>query len=183
VQNYVIQDQGIPAGRSKRPTIFIPVEEFIGLVEQRVNLMQFLAWASHTSKSGSSLAAAASPGFASVNLGRPGEIRHRPPGVDDAGKFGDEVVGPAMTSSGRRFANRTRCTAGARRLHLRIYRVIHAQGTMAYLAGSARFTPGGIQAEAAAASDEPLFDVCDAHSQELHEIHSLLYEPMNSSTG
>ncbi len=34
-----------------------------------------------------------------------------------------------------------------------------------------------IQAEAAAEAGEPLFDVCDAHSQELHEAHTLLYEP------
>jgi hypothetical protein len=34
-----------------------------------------------------------------------------------------------------------------------------------------------INAELAAASGEPLFDVCDAHSHEMHVVHTLLYEP------
>jgi hypothetical protein len=34
-----------------------------------------------------------------------------------------------------------------------------------------------IQATLAALHGEPLFDVCDAHGQEMHEVHSLLYEP------
>jgi hypothetical protein len=34
-----------------------------------------------------------------------------------------------------------------------------------------------IEATLAARHGEPLFDVCDAHSQQLHEIHSLFYEP------
>jgi GNAT superfamily N-acetyltransferase len=34
-----------------------------------------------------------------------------------------------------------------------------------------------VQAALAAAAGESLFDVCDAHSQELHEVHALLYEP------
>ncbi len=34
-----------------------------------------------------------------------------------------------------------------------------------------------INAEVAAASGEPLFDVCDAHSRELHDVHTLLYAP------
>jgi len=34
-----------------------------------------------------------------------------------------------------------------------------------------------IHADLAAQSGEPLFDVCDAHSHELHVLHSLVYEP------
>jgi hypothetical protein len=34
-----------------------------------------------------------------------------------------------------------------------------------------------IEAALAARHGEALFDVCDAHSQQLHEVHSLLYEP------
>jgi hypothetical protein len=34
-----------------------------------------------------------------------------------------------------------------------------------------------IHADAAAADGESLFDVCDAHSHELHVVHTLLYEP------
>jgi hypothetical protein len=34
-----------------------------------------------------------------------------------------------------------------------------------------------IHAGLAANDGEPLFDVCDSHSAEMHEIHSLLYEP------
>src|SRR5436190_11131835 len=34
-----------------------------------------------------------------------------------------------------------------------------------------------IHAELAARDGEPLFDVCDAHSQTLHEVHALFYEP------
>jgi hypothetical protein len=34
-----------------------------------------------------------------------------------------------------------------------------------------------IEAALAARHGEPLFDVCDAHSQQLQEVHSLLYEP------
>jgi hypothetical protein len=34
-----------------------------------------------------------------------------------------------------------------------------------------------IHADLAARYGESLFDVCDAHSQEMHEIHTLLYEP------
>jgi hypothetical protein len=34
-----------------------------------------------------------------------------------------------------------------------------------------------IHAELAAQHGEPLFDVCDAHSDELHRAHTLLYEP------
>jgi len=34
-----------------------------------------------------------------------------------------------------------------------------------------------IHADLAERHGEPLFDVCDAHSQELHEVHALLYEP------
>jgi hypothetical protein len=34
-----------------------------------------------------------------------------------------------------------------------------------------------IEASLAARHGESLFDVCDAHSQQLHEVHSLLYEP------
>jgi hypothetical protein len=33
-----------------------------------------------------------------------------------------------------------------------------------------------INAAIAADHGEPLFDVCDAHSQEMHRIHSLLYD-------
>ena len=33
-----------------------------------------------------------------------------------------------------------------------------------------------IEAALAARPGQPLFDVCDAHSQEMHEVHSLLYE-------
>jgi len=33
-----------------------------------------------------------------------------------------------------------------------------------------------IESTLAARHGEPLFDVCDAHSQQLHEVHSLLYE-------
>ena len=34
-----------------------------------------------------------------------------------------------------------------------------------------------IHAELAAREGEPLFDVCDAHSRTLHEVHALFYEP------
>jgi GNAT superfamily N-acetyltransferase len=34
-----------------------------------------------------------------------------------------------------------------------------------------------VHAALAAEAGEPLFDVCDAHSQELHNLHTLLYEP------
>src|SRR5690242_10403968 len=34
-----------------------------------------------------------------------------------------------------------------------------------------------IHAESAAQHGETLFDVCDAHSHELHVLHTLLYEP------
>jgi hypothetical protein len=34
-----------------------------------------------------------------------------------------------------------------------------------------------INAGVAAANGEPLFDVCDSHSADLHEVHTLLYEP------
>lgn len=34
-----------------------------------------------------------------------------------------------------------------------------------------------IHAGLAADDGEPLFDVCDSHSAEMHEVHSLLYEP------
>src|SRR5262245_36146417 len=34
-----------------------------------------------------------------------------------------------------------------------------------------------IQAGLAANAGESLFDVCDSHSAELHEVHALLYEP------
>jgi hypothetical protein len=36
---------------------------------------------------------------------------------------------------------------------------------------------GVIHAEVADADGEPLFDVCDSYSAELHEVHTLLYEP------
>jgi hypothetical protein len=35
-----------------------------------------------------------------------------------------------------------------------------------------------IHADLAAEHGEPLFDVCDAHSQEMHLLHSLLYDPV-----
>ena len=34
-----------------------------------------------------------------------------------------------------------------------------------------------VHARLAARHGEPLFDVCDAHSQALHEVHALFYEP------
>jgi hypothetical protein len=34
-----------------------------------------------------------------------------------------------------------------------------------------------IHADLAERHGEPLFDVCDAHSQEMHVVHTLLYEP------
>jgi hypothetical protein len=40
-----------------------------------------------------------------------------------------------------------------------------------------RFAAYRIQAGLAANAGESLFDVCDSHSAELHEVHTLLYEP------
>jgi hypothetical protein len=55
--------------------------------------------------------------------------------------------------------------------------VIRAEGEDGVKRKVGRIRACRIQAEAAAGAGEPLFDVCDAHSDELHVIHSLLYEP------
>jgi hypothetical protein len=54
--------------------------------------------------------------------------------------------------------------------------VIWAEGEDGVKGKVGRLVARRIQAEAAAGVGEPLFDVCDAHSQELHEVHHLLYE-------
>jgi len=55
--------------------------------------------------------------------------------------------------------------------------VIRAEGDDGVLRRVGKVHAWRINAEVAAASGEPLFDVCDAHSRELHEVQTLLYEP------
>ena len=55
--------------------------------------------------------------------------------------------------------------------------VIHAEGDDGVSRSVGKVHAWRIQAEGAAEAGEPLFDVCDAHSQEMHEVHTLLYEP------
>jgi hypothetical protein len=55
--------------------------------------------------------------------------------------------------------------------------LIRAEGDDGVLQRVGKVHAWRINAEAAASSGEPLFDVCDAHSGALHEVHTLLYEP------
>jgi GNAT superfamily N-acetyltransferase len=55
--------------------------------------------------------------------------------------------------------------------------VIRAEGESGVRRKVGKVRAYRIHAGAAAAAGEPLFDVCDAHSAELHEVHALLYEP------
>ncbi len=55
--------------------------------------------------------------------------------------------------------------------------VICAEGEDGVKRKVGRILAHRIQAEVAAGVGESLFDVCDAHSDELHEVHTLLYEP------
>jgi hypothetical protein len=55
--------------------------------------------------------------------------------------------------------------------------IIHAEGDDGVRHRVGKVHAWRINAEAAAANGERLFDVCDAHSAELHEVHTLLYAP------
>ena len=55
--------------------------------------------------------------------------------------------------------------------------VIRAEGDGGVFSRVGKVHAWRINAVAAAGDGEPLFDVCDAHSGELHEVHTLLYEP------
>src|SRR5215472_8276099 len=55
--------------------------------------------------------------------------------------------------------------------------IIHAEGDDGVRHRVGKVHAWRINAEAAAASGERLFDVCDAHSDELHEVHTVLYKP------
>ena len=55
--------------------------------------------------------------------------------------------------------------------------VIYAEGEDGIRRAVGKVCAWRINADVAAANGEPLFDVCDAHSDELHDVHALLYEP------
>jgi hypothetical protein len=55
--------------------------------------------------------------------------------------------------------------------------VIRGEGDDGQVERAGKVLAYRINAGVAAANGEPLSDVCDAHSDELHRIHTLLYEP------
>src|SRR5262245_41775588 len=55
--------------------------------------------------------------------------------------------------------------------------VVRAEGEAGARRAVGKLRAWRINAAVAAAAGEPLFDVCDAHSHELHVVHTLLYEP------